>query len=83
MTKKEYGYVTFCHPECAKLLANHLRTVEARVGRRVRDPDFPLFYNPRSRSGFYRVNTLEKVWNDILRKLGLDDKIKYPGREMT
>ena len=79
IAKKDFSYTTFAHPECARLLAEHLKILESR-GYGVEDPDFPLFFNPRSRSGFYRVNTAEVSWNKLLRKLGLDDRVVYPGR---
>lgn len=79
LTKKEQGYTTFCHPEAMKFLAEHLRELEKR-GFDVESRDFILFYNPRSRTRFYRVNSVEVAWNRILDRLGLDDRMIYAER---
>jgi len=82
ITKREFAYTTFAHPECVKLLAEFLRAREAR-GFNVEDPSFPLFYNLRSQSGgFYKVNSLEVAWNRLLSELKLDEKIRYGGRSI-
>ena len=81
LTKKDFSYTTFAHPECANFLSDYLRKVESK-GVDVEDPDTILFYNFRSEKGFYRLNTVEVAWNRTLKKLGLDDRIVYPARRI-
>ena len=81
ITKRKVEYTTFCHPEAAQSLAQYLKHLENR-GYDVYDEKLPLFYNPRSSSGFYRINSLEVAWNRIVDRLGLDERITYVHRRI-
>ncbi len=68
ITKKEYGYTTFIHPECVSILVDYLKVLEAK-GIDVENSDLPLFYNPLSKYGFYKINSAETVWRRVLKSL--------------
>lgn len=40
------------------------------------DADTLLFLSPRTLD-FYRINTVQVMWNRLLEQLGLDDETKY------
>jgi len=64
-------------PECVEILCEYLRWLEERYSVDVGDEKQILFYNPRSRKGFFLLNTVEVFWNKILERLGLGDVIQY------
>ncbi len=81
ITKKDFGYVTFIHPECVRFIVDYLRFLESK-GYDVEDPNFILLFNTYSKDGFYKVNSVEVAWNKILRKLNLDQRIEYSKRKV-